>query len=484
MVFVQTKKCRHGFLTLEILLAMEVMILTLAAVVLTVFGVQNMVADSQASSEALINAQKIIEAQRILARKDFRLVNSTSTVDGIFQENVEVSSRSFLTKEIKATVSWNTGSRSQKIELLTLIADYNATAGNDTCDSNLSGDWAHPQIKQFDFSQMIGTLRGAISDADAYKSKLYVALDDTDNAADPTFFVFNISNPENIELINKIDNSENKSGLSSIAAAGDYVYAANISSAKQMQIINVAKTPIEIAAEYEVPGVTGGKGSSIFYKNGYVYLGLTKSDSGAEFNIINVKDLNHINLAGSVALGSKINAIFVRGDYAYLSVADNSRELVVLDIKNPAAPAFANIYNIAPDQINWGYGKSIGVIGDKLYLSRTYIANSPEFYIFNVSDRAVNLLGEYPKINNPFSGNDFVVRGPVIFLLAGSGSQGGSLRLLDASDYDNIIERLAISLPNGTTGTGGTAMDCEGNYLYIGSVDGEGRGHLSIITAK
>jgi hypothetical protein len=173
----------------------------------------------------------------------------------------------------------------------------------------------------------------------------------------------------------------------------------------------------------------------------------------------------------------------VKGDYAYLATADSARELIILDIANPSAPVLFAVYNLLPDQTNWGYGKSIQIIGDKIYFGRTYIAKSPEFYLFDRNQSFINILGNYSENGVPFSVNDLIVRDHLAFILAGSASQGGSLRILDIDDPANIVEEKIIGLPGVAGGVGGAAMDCEGNYLYAASIDGAGKSYISIITA-
>ena len=70
-----------GFSTLEILLAMTISILTLTAVILVSFGGQSVLADSQASNEAINKAQELLENEQALSRKDFKLVVPTSTIE-------------------------------------------------------------------------------------------------------------------------------------------------------------------------------------------------------------------------------------------------------------------------------------------------------------------------------------------------------------------------------------------------------------------
>lgn len=225
-------------------------------------------------------------------------------------------------------------------------------------------------------------------------------------------------------------------------------------------------------------------GVSIFYKDNYAYLGLSEDDICSELNIINVQNRDSPIIAGRFEVGAKINAIYVKGDYAYLATADSNRELIIVNIADPSVPTLVADYDLLPDRTKWGYGKTVKIIGDKIYFGRTYIDNSPEFYLFNHKELSVDLLGSYSHNGDPFSVNDIIIRDNLAFILAGSASQGGNLRILNIADPGNIVEEKIVGLPGEAGGRGGVAMDCEGNYLYVASVDGQGKSYLSIITAK
>ena len=494
---------------MEILLAMEVMICALAAVVLMLFGAQDTAADLQAGSEAMARALKMLGEQRALARKDFRLVNSTSTVDGIFRESIEVAIRSYSIKNVKVIVGWKAGGRAQKIELSTLVADYNATAGNDTCDSNLSGDWSQPRKIIFNFAVLTGEAfeNYAITDVDAYKGKLYITSNDS-SANKETFFVFSINDPENPVLINKIDNDLNNTGLNAVAVGTarngkTYAYVASASSFTrgQLQIIDVSEDidPPQIVATFKIDSETvneSGIGNSVYYSEGLVYLGLTKTGSGSsggEFNIIDARDFpdRPLSLLKSIPIGNNINSIFAKGKYVYLATP-NSQELKVFKIEDPAVPVFKEGF----DWIGGGNGKSVYAVGDVLYFGRTAPSLGPEFFILDNDDP------EKLQINNsvlprPYareinsSVNGLIVRDYLAFLLTTKQSANpGQIQILRVDAPQNIsIFADAIILPDdgnplpNYTGSG-VAMDCEGNYLYAASIDGSGKNYLSIITGK
>ena len=510
-----TEKNR-GFVTLEILIAMMIILLALGATMLVASGNDSILVDSQTNAEALTITQKTLENEQALARKDFKLVNSTTTTEitenTAYTKKVEVVTQpDFFTKRVTATISWpGTYGRSPKVTLTGLVTNFENAVGGSTCDSNLSGNWTTPQIKNtIDLAQIVGDPSGTypITGLDAYLGKLYVIVNNTSVNTKPTFFVLNITNPTSPTYIGGIDNAGSVStGLNSVLIAtsstDNYAYVANAYDANfntckaapynaptppncaQLQILDItnSSSPI-VKVNFEIPtstppyvlgNITPGSGQavgkSIFYRNGYIYLGLSKTFSGPEFNIIDVHNPLTPHWVGSwpaagISSGYAINAISVRGDYAYLATP-NPQELIILDISNPSDPIQVGTYDAAGGS---GNGKSISVIGDNVYLGRTL--GGKEFYILNSPAFTPTLLGNQ-DINS--SVNGLIVRDYLAFLLTNS-----QLQILNVGNPANISGYATpITLPNSSTGS---AIDCEGNYIFVGSNDPSNKGFISVI---
>lgn len=487
-----------GFSTLEMLIAMTILILVLSAVILVSFGNQSVLTDSQTNTEALSLAQGLLEQEQALARKDFRLVTPTSTVDGIYQKKVDVLTQSdFYTKKVTATVSWTAEhQRPQSVSLSALVTNFENAVGGDTCDSVLSGNWTNPQIKNVtaDFAQAVGDSSGIypITDLDAYQGKLYVTVNNTAVNTKETLFIFNIADPASPALLGKIDNSPTISaGLGAVRVAGNYAYVANGYGANfgtctqgnncaQLQVIDISNpaTP-SLSFSFKVPGVKGtagqAVGNTIFYKEGYVYLGLTKTSSGPEFDIIDVHNPLGPFWVGGYQTAAGINAIYVRGKYAYLATP-NSQELTILDVSNPTNPTLAGGFD-APDAV--GNGKSLDQIGDKLYLGRTVTSFNPELYILDDTVPATNplpVLGSPQEISS--SVNGLLVRDYLAFLV----TTNSQFQIWNVANPAGVTQWASpVSLPSSSTGR---ALDCEENYLFAGSVDpSTNKGYLTVITS-
>lgn len=518
----KTRKHPAGFSTLEMLIAMTILVMTLSAVVLVSFSNQSTVIDSQTNSEALGIAQGLLEKAQADSGKDFKLVNPMSQPQSgvsdcpqgfvrhidendsatIYCKKVDVVMLpDFLTKKVTATIQW-TGdhNRPQIVELSSLVTNYNNAIGGDTCDSVLTGNWQNPSISSYVLAGgdllapgTVGTYH--VSDLDAYKNKLYVAVNNVrilgSATSTPTFFIFDTSTPADPQYLGSIDNNtDDASGLNAVAVAEDvttgniyaYVangYGANFStcsqgaSCAQLQVINVTnpESP-QIVAHYKISGVTGnngqGVGSSIYYHGGFIYLGLTKPASGAEFHIIDV----HNPAApfevpgGKFTTGKTINAVYIKNSNAYLAMAGNP-ELRILNISNSGSPTLIGNY----EALGESAAKSISTVGDNLFLGRTIMLSDPELYILNNADPAQLQENNANPLVQEISGSviDVIVRDHLVFTLTPAELQAQDITNPAAMTtyFSETIQGVA------------TTMDCEGNYIYVGSNQG---GQVGIIT--
>ncbi|MCI0542709.1 prepilin-type N-terminal cleavage/methylation domain-containing protein [bacterium] len=298
------------------------------------------------------------------------------------------------------------------------------------------------------------------------------------------FYILNITNPAAPALIAGLPNNSGiATGFRAVAVDGHYAYLATHAgpATGQLQILDISGTIPSLVATYQVPGVSGvggqGLGASIFYSDGYVYLGLTKTASGPEFNIIDVRNPLSPTLAGSYPIGNGINAIHVANTYAYLATP-NTQELTTLDVENPASPAAVGGYN-APDAV--GNGKSFALVGNTTYLGRTVTMWNPEF---NVLDATNPAAPAYPPLGTKEIGssvNDTIVRDSLAFLITTNG-QFQTWNIANPA----VITQYAppLILPNAGFGI---AMDCEGNTMIAAAVPTSGaftdKGSLSFITS-
>lgn len=470
-------------------------------------GAEQLITDSQVNREALTKAQELLEQEQSLARKDFNLVNAATSTDGFFQESLSVKQTDFFTKEVTATVGWLAyPNRNLSVNLSAKITNFQNAVGGNTCNSSPSGDWSHPQIASSSLASLIGDVSGTytISDLDAYQGKLYVTASDTATKTAPTIFIFNISSTTpSISLVpgGKLDNATStKTGLNAIAVAGNYAYVANANapdfsscsqgpSCAQLQVVDISNPAAPfVAANYKISDVTGvgGVGNSIFYRDGYVYLGLSQTGGGPEFNIIDVHKplfLSAFSRVGKFAVGKQLNAVFAKGNYAYLAIATNTgKELKSLDISNVYSPQpMGSFDGHDSGNVTYAHGKSLYPVGDTLYFGRTLDNAADDFYFLDISNPATSTYSSLGSINLQDSGSDtsldgLVVRSNLAFLVTKK-----QLQIWDLASSSSPSLLKASALPASGNPVE-PSIDCESNYLYVGSNDSSGNGYISIIS--
>lgn len=508
---------QSGFSVLEILLAMAVAVLTISAVLLVAFGGQSMASDSQTAGEAQAKAQDLLEQAEANGRLGFGSVNSlpvppaTFISDGVYKKTLSVSMVNPSTKKVTASVTW-TGdhNRTENSMLSSLVTNPQSANSGGTCNSVMANPagWKTPHYYVWDFGQLgVNGNNGngfAVSDVYVYNQRLYVTMSGTPNTDKDTFFVFDLpSDPSQTPVFRgSVDNAPTVSGgLSAVATAGNYAYLANGfgpnfttctqgANCAQLQVVDISNpaSPL-MAANYKIPGVTGtggqAEGKSIFYANGYIYLGLSKTASGPEFDVIDIggggapaSPTNPI-YKGGYSVGNAVNSIFVQGKYAYIATP-NAENLTVIDISNPASPTRVGGYSPG----GGSNGESVSAVGNSVYLGRTF--GSTEFYILNASNPAsLSLTGSQDVgTGNQTSVNGVAVRDYLVFLVTPAQFQvwnianPASLQPWSSDGTTNTF--LSLSTVGGT----GTALYCAGDYFYlaVASSQGNTKDLLAIIT--
>lgn len=511
-------KKNRGFATLEILIAFMVITLSIGAVVMLAFGNQSVAIDSETNNEALYKAEQMLEEARSISRNDFADVNPLPVFPFIFiQDNVykkkllvEPIVGDPYTKKVTSDITWKVdGGRDQTITLSTLLTDKEAVASGNTCNSVLSGDWTNPQMTSYEFGRDLlvpsdPSSGFPIGDIDVKDKKLYIVANNSNGNNMPTLFKFDITDPtQKPAFISSMDNNSGvKAGLNALHVAGKYAYVANAHradfdtcvsgiSCSQLQVIDL--DTMMVVGKLKMPGVTGGGGqsigTSIFYKDGVVYLGLAKTASGPEFNMIDVggggfagaSPTNPIYMRG-FSVGHGVNAILVKNKYAYIA-SPHSEELKIVNIENPGPIVQVGQFDAPLGGGNNGNGKSIYMVGSTLYLGRTLL-NGNEFYILNNTNSETSLPIWGSRDVKDLDGNNTSINGVLIrdylaFLLTNKDFQ---VLKIDKTTTPYTITPHATVLP--TPGGSGTTMDCEENYIYFASLLSNGKGYIAKVTGN
>jgi hypothetical protein len=469
---------------------MAIGMMCISAAAVAALGNQTTLSSAEIHVAAAAVAQEELERAQTSNAHDFRTVNSTTSVHGILRGELTAELLGdFSTKRITAR-AWSPLNPAVDSAFVTLISNSENVESPDTCDSMATGDWSHPDITSHVFTGFAGIPAGAyeIGDVDAFHNRLYVAIASSSHNSLPSLFTFDISDPINPAMIGSIDNNAlAKRGLSAIRAvkyaapARVYVYGASF-GVKQLQVFDVTSpgSPTILSSTAIRPT---GEGSSIYYRNNIVYLGLTAA-ADVEFNTVNVSNPVLPVWSGGYSFGSTVEHIYVRGEYAYLATNDTGREFVALNIANPSSPFLGGAYD-APGT-GGGFGRKIYVVGERVYLGRSWVlnANTPELHLLANQNPTANpvLLAalDVGSSSNPYGVYGVMERNSTTFILTRSGTRG-QLHIFDVSNPSLLAAQpplATLDLPNMS---GGIAMDCEGNVLYVASVDLTGNSYLSIV---
>lgn len=408
-----------GFSTLEMLIALAVIVTVISSVILVVFGNQSVSADTVTNNEALTKTQALLEQARAQSLLDYASVMTTSPVsDGIYTKQTTVDPLSVTPcgKDVESTVLWaRDHNRSLSIKLRTHLTDFVTALSTSHCSGTPPAPGWNPPVTYNCANFNPGKPRALdvlnrvvymVSDKTPY---LYI--NDTNGAVlnsgcqatqSPPFITFANGFNDGATLINDIKVARLPDGKVYAMVARDTGTNAN-----QFEIINVNDIynpdPGYPAASSRVfrtlAGVSGSEpeGWRLYYYNNKVYI-VTKFTAGPELHIFDVSTPTNpveIKINGILGkdLGRTVESMTVTkknisgvDHYFLLTAADkDSAEVSVFDItySSPTVATLSEV--IAPDQDLPGIqdGASVFYSNGYLYFGRNSTPSGSDFYIFD-----------------------------------------------------------------------------------------------------
>ncbi len=455
--------------TFEMLIAMGLIVLLLSSILPLLASNQSILVGSQTSQEALYKAKELLEEARVLALLSFESVKTTSLLkEDIYTKNIEVEDIDPYIKKVTSNVTWDITGKNQYVSLSALLTKVES--GQDTCAQQLSGNWQNPILLG---SADIGDNNEG-SDVDVYSKKAYLTAN-SPSISKRDFYIFDVSNPNALNLP-VLGSVETGPGLAAVQVAGKYAYVANTGTTSQLQVIDIS-TPsnpalvsyLDLTAQGD-----GAVGNSIFYQNGKVYLGLTKSSLGPEFWVIDVSNpLSPVALA-SYPVNTKVNSITVKNGVAFLAVPDNGgtlsqEQLITLDVSAADQKIIGQLGSFGPNTITMS--------GQALYLSKNtnnlYLgegganpAKKPQFFSLNYSNpgNITSTAEKYIETSPDITANAIIVRENLAFLGVFDSDVGFfQLQVWDLNNLESASPYSAINIQK----PGRNGLDCEGNLMYV-----------------
>jgi hypothetical protein len=308
------------------------------------------------------------------------------------------------------------------------------------------------------------------------------------------FYPLSLANPLSPAYIADIVTASGLSpvsaGFTSVAVAtsttaGAYAYVSTNSTTQHIQVIDVSTAPTTIVNTFALPNMSASsKALTVFYKNGYLYVGTSNNTSGPELYVLDVH--NPITIPAPIEtfeVGAGVNDVYVHANQIYLGTDDVNREALVLDASNIFSLVQQTYFN--PNASAPGHGKSLFTVGNTLYFGQYFTATAPEFTVLGVTTTPATLISS--RDISASDGNagvyDVIVRDHLAFLLTGTQANGNA-RFVVVNTRGTPSEVSRTNLPNNGAPI---ALDCERKRFYAASVPLMGgetnKGVISIISA-
>src|SRR5581483_4846829 len=221
-----------GFVTLEVLMALTIIVMTISSVLLLTSSSQLGLVNTQTNQQALYLAKLQLETAKAKAEANFydaTLTDSTTTDDGYVKTLTYTDPiGDSLHKRITSSVQWGSGT-------ISITSDITNLNTSDTCNIALAVQWKNPTssvIRTKDLMQSVtqDSSQGlGIADMKLSNAILYVAANATpaSDATKSDFYLFSV--PENptqiLSYVSRVATAENSINAIAIATKENRQYA-------------------------------------------------------------------------------------------------------------------------------------------------------------------------------------------------------------------------------------------------------------------
>ncbi len=484
-------KIRHsksGLILVDILIAMALAVLFIALI-----------------TEASVGSRDIFESAKERSRLMNEYVDHAEAVDGMMpyesrQLTIPADGWKYSTTTISARARWYGNDRIQTDITITAtnsasttqsdsitfnvvqaypFSNINDVAGTPLCsvdfsNKNIVGSYGflaqnsasqkNPQIVELEIIPIALPIDPLLplTDFQVRNGRAYISTDSS-KAADPDVLIFDIRDSNNPILSAGINTGP---GISSIALAGNKIYAAVTSKVAQLQVIGInAPDNLRIDSNYKLPlpeaSTTPTLGSAVFYDRGRVYLGTEKWD-GYEFVIIDVSDPLHPVQIGGYEIGSKAGSIYVRDGIAFVT-ASGEQQLLMLDVHDPTNPVLLD--SLSPSGWERQGGRSLSFFEDSLGLGRTSggfnIKLDHELFMWNLKQNFGHSGQNMPQASSTdISGGVYGLVADRSFVYVATRQTGREFQIFDYGLSTTTVKTVSLPVPP-------QAMTCDGDSLYV-----------------
>ena len=473
---------RAGFSIVELVMALALLSLVLGGTVLAYGSVQYWGSTAAVSHEALLQSVMAMGTLRARARTDFYTASGTSTRPlnpsscpgaGCYYVTQAVMDISSCAKYADVGVSWKFGGYPTSTSLVSSFLVHEREDFNQGGDCLLQmprGSWTH--LKQEETAEIpevpttMDVLHGTVYGGLQQPPYLFIASSSPIHS-----FSNGYTNPA---MLNALDVVQD--------AAAVYGYGAAATSSKPFEVIDLTDpTRPTLVAERALHGVTVSSsqahGWRVFYYDHTVYL-TTRFISGSspELHIFDVRNPEAPVETGWYKLSTSVYSLIardqivagVRHRFLYLATTSDTRELLVLEVTDPAH--IRELTGASCALPGTYQALALALSGTTLYLGRDSVPGGEELYAFDVRDPlgATNCL---PILAKADSATDFFSRhiqalrvaGPYVFAATSNTTNAhGQIQIRESDPEKGFALIGTYSIPRLIE----NGIDSDGDFLY------------------
>lgn len=280
----------------------------------------------------------------------------------------------------------------------------------------------------------------------------------------------------------------NKDKVTDIFVQGNFSYLVTNKSNEDIQILNTTNVPSVKVGYYNTP--TNKLGASVWV-NGttgyvaagqYVYAFDLTSNTGSRTTV----GSKQIALNSNYGSTSSVGKIVIRGNYLYASLLNDWYELVIVDITNPA-----NMQIVSQSSVNNQQPRPFYVSenGNRVYFTTSPSTTEPEMFVIDTSVKsgARPIIGTYDSGGMLINGISVIEEDERIIMVGNSGMRYQAIRLDDETQpelcgtYDfpyEIFDVVTVRDPEGNAYSYVvTASATEDFQIFRGGIGGTGYGN-------
>lgn len=444
----------QGFSTLELVIALALLIVVIVGGLHANVAAQYWSMASETSNEALYKAKTLIETARAVSGANFQSVSSTpltraenpddpadaACIAGgmCYFTRSTVFDISSCSKYVEAYVEWSLGGRypTSTATLYTNLTDNEEiiALGGDCILNEPSGAW------QSDTPETVGDVTLSPSNTmgmDVLQKRIYLV-----SASAPQFRVFKTPNVvgQNPSLLGSTSGMgfrlNGVDAVRDLSTGRTYAFVTQHASTSQLAVIDVtdASAP-SLISKRTLTGVeqTGSypEGWRVFAYSGRLYV-TTRETTGPELHIFNINNPTQPAevVSATTELNRTVNDLVVREEevggsvhrYLFMVADANTKELAVYDVTGDA-PVERNSVDLPGD----ADALTLFLTGNTLYLGRASSGGEPELYVFDVQQ----FIGgnDNPLASSEVGSSVTTIRGTGSILMVGTTNTGNEFQV-------------------------------------------------------